>query len=464
MLVNFFILNPLFLPNDFKASRQTYDDYDEYEEDEEDQEDEEKQEEEEEKPSKEVLDYLKLREKFKERIRQKIKKENAAVAAPSHSTAKNGTTTDTKFGSFFGPSQRGKHVSSNAEMKFRSNEKPRKVVNEAGRSSVSHKMSMSTKPAKQIPESHLSRNAISRDQHVKKKVEYQKAIPSSRPKSSSSEPRKLQGEHQKTILPSRPKAYSSDPRQLQAKHQKTIPPSRPQASFSEPKRILGGHSGGVHRQPMVAKTSSLNTVTRKTPVVGGTKPSNMERAHLITKSQSSGQKNYSQQRREIPDMSKGKLVPKQMMPSSKPQLSKPPKQIQQRTTHEDIPKQKTLKRFSRNPFDDDDDDIDDPLSFLRNNLLSKYNSAKYQVDDDDDSDMEANFDDIMKEEQRSSRIARQEDEEELRLIEEEERRERMRKEAKRRKLQRYHYADAARFRVHWRDESGRMDPYGPNQI
>ena len=120
---------------------------------------------------------------------------------------------------------------------------------------------------------------------------------------------------------------------------------------------------------------------------------------------------------------------------------------------EEIKKRRPL----RNPFgDDDDDDIDDPMSFLRNKLLSKYvmphnfffisicslyslsilfiyvssslsflslppclsiflyatliiyffpslvfryQSSKYQ-DDGDDSDMEANFDDIMKEERR----------------------------------------------------------------
>uniref|UniRef100_A0A1D1XPW0 Protein SPT2 n=1 Tax=Anthurium amnicola TaxID=1678845 RepID=A0A1D1XPW0_9ARAE len=445
------------------SPHQSYDAYNDYEVDEDDREEEDDLQEEDEEPTKEVLEFLKLREQFKEKIRQKYRKENAALLGPTRSLVKNGPTTDTKFGSFFGPSQRviaprvieesksireakhivsrapsstssGKRVSSNAEVKSSSNSKPHKVVNEikrkvqtlketrdysfllsddtelpartdsaskdvsvpkadarSGQSLPPPKMSMSN-PGKQVPGSHLSKNSISRDHHMQKKAEYQK----------------------------------------------TAPPGRPKASTIEPRKLTNGKVGSGHSQPLVAKASSQGaaqvTVTMKPPAVGTKKPSNMERAPLSTKPHSVAQNNYSQQRREIQDVSKGKLLSKQTSSSSKPQPSKPSVQTPRRSGHEERPKQKPVKSHLRNPFDDDDDDIDDPMSFLRNKLLSRFNSSKYQVDDDDDSDMEANFDEIMKEERRSLKIARQEDEEQLLLIEEEERRERMRREAKKQKL------------------------------
>ncbi|GKC39989.1 chromatin SPT2 [Tanacetum coccineum] len=115
----------------------------------------------------------------------------------------------------------------------------------------------------------------------------------------------------------------------------------------------------------------------------------------------------------------------------KPMVSSNP-QIKQHSARPPVSaqqKQRPQKRPAR-PFDDDDEG-EQAISIIRN--MYRYNPNRYR-NDDDDSDMEAGFDDIMWEEKRSARIAAREDEEEAKKNKEEERRERMRKEAKRRKL------------------------------
>ncbi|CAI9110538.1 OLC1v1010586C1 [Oldenlandia corymbosa var. corymbosa] len=89
--------------------RIAYDDLDEYEEDGLDDgvegggEDEYEDEEEEPKPTKEVLDYLELRQKLKEQKKKELRKENGTVNG-SLREKKNLISRDS-FGSFFGPSQ-----------------------------------------------------------------------------------------------------------------------------------------------------------------------------------------------------------------------------------------------------------------------------------------------------------------------------------------------------------------------
>ncbi|XP_022894656.1 protein SPT2 homolog isoform X2 [Olea europaea var. sylvestris] len=131
-------------------------------------------------------------------------------------------------------------------------------------------------------------------------------------------------------------------------------------------------------------------------------------------SQSSVQKKPLIQRKESQETIKAKVIPRQPMSSSRPQVNPlPPKSSARGTLTDEHPKRKQMN---------DDDDIQ-AISMIRK--MFRYNPKKYR-DDDDDSDMEANFDDILAEERRSAQIARKEDEEQLRLIEEEERRERMR--------------------------------------
>uniref|UniRef100_A0A1D1Z0P1 Protein SPT2 n=1 Tax=Anthurium amnicola TaxID=1678845 RepID=A0A1D1Z0P1_9ARAE len=447
-------------------AHQSYDDLDEYETDDNSQEEEEAESEEEEKdpkPTKEEMEYLKMREKIKEKIRQKYRKENAAAFGPTYSRDKSGKATNAQFGTFFGPSQcviaprvieerrsiretqhivakppssfsGGKRASTSAEMKTVVSNKPHKTVNElktkvqtlksmrdysfllsddadipasakapvlqnvsnlasdnrSGQARLEARMSTG-KPVKRISDGHISKSSFSRDQ----------------------------------------------PGQIKAEHQKTAPPIRPKPSSKDPRKLVETKGGNGHGPSMVSKkfshAAAQDMVTKKASPAGLSK-ANIERIPSSMKPRSSAQDRSYEQRRQIQDVGRGKMLPKQTISSSKPQLPEPSKQVKQRSMHEDRPERKPARKPLRNPFDEDDDDIDDPMSFLRNNLLSRYNSSRYQADDDDDSDMEANFDEIMKEERRSLKIARQEDEEQLLLIEEEERRERMRREAKKQKL------------------------------
>lgn len=75
---------PFFLSKNFQPSYEDYDDYDGNEAEEDDEQEEDP------KPTKEVLDFLKLRDQFKEKIRQKYRKENAKTLGPNHSRDKNG--------------------------------------------------------------------------------------------------------------------------------------------------------------------------------------------------------------------------------------------------------------------------------------------------------------------------------------------------------------------------------------
>ncbi|KAH1238887.1 hypothetical protein GmHk_08G023468 [Glycine max] len=135
------------------------------------------------------------------------------------------------------------------------------------------------------------------------------------------------------------------------------------------------------------------------------------------------QKQSVEQRKDIRELYRPKMAPKQPVASSKPQINRPLKQNSVHTASQDRrPKPKAAKR----PFDDEEDEVD-VRNMIRN--MFNYNPNKF-VDDDDVDDMEAGFDEILREEKRSEMIAKKEDEEQLRLIEEEEERERRRKMAK----------------------------------
>uniref|UniRef100_A0A5B7ALY7 SPT2 chromatin protein n=1 Tax=Davidia involucrata TaxID=16924 RepID=A0A5B7ALY7_DAVIN len=144
--------------------------------------------------------------------------------------------------------------------------------------------------------------------------------------------------------------------------------------------------------------------------------------------QTSIPKRSLEQKKEIQVSSKAKLIPKQPMSSSRPQINKPPAKLSAHyTLREDRPKKKHVCQYS---------DDEEAISRMVRRMFG-YNPSKFAgCDDDDDSDMEANFDDIMREEKRSAKIAKKEDEEELLKIEEENRREWLRKEAKEHKLSR----------------------------
>ncbi|WVZ21056.1 hypothetical protein V8G54_008378 [Vigna mungo] len=130
-----------------------------------------------------------------------------------------------------------------------------------------------------------------------------------------------------------------------------------------------------------------------------------------------------EQRKDIRELNRPKMIPKQPVASSKPQISRP---LKHNSTHTASQDHRPKPKVGRQPFDEEEDEMD--ISNMIRSMFN-YNPKKF-VDDDDDDDMEAGFDEIMREERRSAQIARREDEEQLRLIEEEEERERRRRMAK----------------------------------
>ncbi|KAK4760917.1 hypothetical protein SAY87_005810 [Trapa incisa] len=137
-------------------------------------------------------------------------------------------------------------------------------------------------------------------------------------------------------------------------------------------------------------------------------------------------------RKNLPEADRGKFPSKPAMSSSRPQTQAQTAKTQNQITSHDRQLDKRPRKRPSRPFGDDDDDGATAISMIRK--MFGYNPQKFAGRDEDDRDMEANFDDILLEEKRSARIARKEDDEQLRLIEEEDRRERMRKMAKKRKM------------------------------
>ncbi|CAA7392356.1 unnamed protein product [Spirodela intermedia] len=474
------------------APYEAYGDYDDYEAEEDDKQEEDP------KPTKEVLDFLKLRDQFKEKIRQKYRKENATALGPNHSRDENGKASSNEFGSFFGPSQRviaprvieesrsireTEHIVSRGPPTTSASGvySPLRLANTTP--SLDRFLSLSLKhtffvgPQVRRPSSNAEREPLPRGKPYRVINETQRKVqtlketrdysfllsddadlpsqasgppkaatapaPSDRsgqglppPKTPVMKPPRQVPERQPSRNRAEPGLGQTRPMPKKVEHQRPAFPARPKVAPSEPRSApKGGSGGGGGGSHSAARPA---TVVRKptSSSAGEMRPSAMERAPLARAPSTSAS---AQQRREAQDGPRQRALPPPgaAASSSKPQaLRAPPRPIQRHGTEGNRrgEREKPSKGHLRNPFDDDDDDIDDPMSFLRNTLL--FQSSKYQDEDEDDSDMEANFEDIMKEEKRSSKIAKQEDEEQLRLIEEEEEREAKRREAKRRKLMR----------------------------
>lgn len=87
---------------DDNAGYDDYDEYDEYDGEGQEEEEAEYEEEEERKPTKEELEYLELRQRLKESIRKKMKKQGGNTQSSQEKKSK---LPYNDFGSFFGPSQ-----------------------------------------------------------------------------------------------------------------------------------------------------------------------------------------------------------------------------------------------------------------------------------------------------------------------------------------------------------------------
>ncbi|XP_020688889.1 protein SPT2 homolog [Dendrobium catenatum] len=436
------------------------DEYDDYEDEglEGEKEDEQKQEEER-KPSKEELEFLKLREKRKEIYRQKLKKQSAKDFGHSIQTQDGQrTSTNTKFGSFFGPSQ--PVIASRVLDESRSIRETQHIISKPSSSSGNQRVSAFASSERKLSEHHqpLKINEVKRKaQTLKDMRDYSFLLsddadlpdnkelqPASRHVSAPKPDARSAQAALKSKIPISGSLKSTSnghgiknalqtARPMQTKlPMKGTHLSRPLPSSSEPKKIPGGKVSGIGQSrsvvPKPLAVTSKVSVQSKVPVevMGANKPSSKSMNGLTlknnistTKPHSSTQNYYTEQKRASQAADRVKAAPKPAPPSS---TSQPPKPISSRNIRDESLKKKPVRRRS------DEDDDADAIQMIRN--MFRYNPSKYADADDDDSDMEADFSQIEREERRSSQIARKEDEEQLRLIEEDERRERMRKKHK----------------------------------
>ncbi|KAF5795350.1 putative chromatin SPT2 [Helianthus annuus] len=467
-----------------------YEDYEdeggEYEEEGEGYEEEE-EEEEDRLPTQEELEYLELRQKLKDSIRKKMKKDPSSDLAGSREK-KNKMPYD-NFGSFFGPSQpviaqrviqESKSLLENPHLAERFS-KPKTVENRNGSSTPAvskprpngqqpRRVDNSAKPKAKIqmlkntrdysfllsddaelpippknppksgpttrPEMHLSQRQPNNSGRTLSNGhrEERKSLPTSnqmRPKAGQQSQRLSAVSNGQQSQ--RPSAVSNG---QQSQRPSTV--GKLTSTSVDSRKQVGRNEGSGPGRPgpppgQKPLPSKMPAVVNKSKVI----PPPVSRGSIPTghKPQVSRplppiQKKPLEQKRDDRGSTKGNIIRKPVV-SSKPQMKQQPSRLPARPPASSHQREKLQKRPAR-PFDDEDDDKN-AISMIRN--MFGYNPNRYRgVNDDDDSDMEAGFDDIMMEEKRSARIAAKEDEEELRKIEEEERRERMRKAAKKRKL------------------------------
>ncbi|PIA38584.1 hypothetical protein AQUCO_02700059v1 [Aquilegia coerulea] len=446
-------------------------DLDEYEEDGEEEEEYE-EEEEERKPTEDELKFLEIRQKFKEALRLKNKKEMGSSLGNSRDKSRR--LPNDNYGSFFGPSQpviaqrvieESKSLLENRNLAARISNSGYGLSKRAPASTNSERRPVAREPPPRvIHESKMKAQKLknNRDYSFLLSEDSELPVPKKEPVSRNvsvpnSDARLAQAQHKsRQTMSNHSKPFSNGReerrsvpthRQMQTKsapHQMASGSKRPNMPLADSRKQLGGNSGTGPGRPtgqkglpskLSAPTKVSNqgpslTVERKASLVGTKKPAFGMQKEPLSRPHSSLQKPQLEQKRVIHEPEKARLKPKMSVASSKPQVNmiKPARQIAQRAS---MQVDHAKKRSGRPSFDDEEDE--DPSSIIRR--MFRYDPRKYVGrDDDDDRNMEANFDDIEREEKRSSRIAREEDEREARLIEEEERRERMRKEAKRRRL------------------------------
>lgn len=447
---------------------QSDEDLDEYEEEGEEADEDQYEEEEKEapKPTKEEVEYLELRQKLKESFRKQLKKDTGS-GHNSYQEKRKKLPYD-NYGSFFGPSQpviaqrviqesksllETQHLASLVTNSHHNNKKNSTSTNagsrpreQGHRPKVINELKVKAQKLKNTRDYSFLLSDDAEFPAPRKEPPPRKApVPNSESRSvqlpqksiplKSKPPLSNTGRQVPSIREERKPVSMNGQIQAKAGSQKLGSASKPNLMSVDSRKQLGTNNGAGPGRPVGPKS-----LPSKMPVASAEKKasapgarSSMSGLHKAppSKLHPSIPRQNLDQKRQFQDSNKGKMMPKQRVDSSRPQINKPLKQMSSHSTLSDHrPKKKPVRRYS----DDEDDDEDGKaISMIRR--MFGYNPNKYAGrDDDDDSDMEANFDDILKEERRSSRIAREEDERELRLIEEEEERERLRKLAKKRKL------------------------------
>ncbi|XP_042506896.1 protein spt2-like [Macadamia integrifolia] len=431
------------------------------------------------KPTKEELEYLELRQRIKESVRKKMKKEYAAGSKESLDNKKK--LPYDSYGSFFGPSQPviAQRVIQESKSLLENQHLASRISNHLVNKKASASITEEKKPALHAQTHRVINELKVKAQKLKDARDYSfllsddaelpappKVPPSRNVSVPSSDARSAQASLKSNKQPigkdgSRPVSNGREERkpisinrqiQSQARPHKAAPTSRPNLTSADPRKQLGSNTGNGPGRPVGPKgfPSKMSAPTKNTgtgpgrPVVPKGFPSKISAPTMekkapavVAKSNLAAvqkpalskvnplvQKKHLEQKREIREPHKARVMAKQAVPS-KPQV-KDPRQGPMRATK---PEYQPKKQPARRPFEDDDEL--DYTSMIRQ--MFRYNPDKYTGRDDDDSDMEANFDDILKEERKSARIAREEDEREFRLIEEEERREKMKKKLQQRK-------------------------------
>ncbi|XP_060675055.1 uncharacterized protein LOC107424990 isoform X1 [Ziziphus jujuba] len=443
---------------------------------------EEYEEEEDQKPTKEELEFLELRQSLKERIRKQMKKEGNSKQTKKESSSLCDNSFDKKkklpydnYGSFFGPSK--PVIAQRVIQERKSMLETKHLTPRVSKSSHGHSSSGSTTAGSKSGTPHQRTGVVNevktKAQKLKDTRDYSFLLsddaelpaPAKEPPRNlparNFEPRSAQvpmkskqsmgnrGGHGHGGHEERKSVSVNGHMHSTVSSNKLASGSKPNLTSMNSRKQLGSSNGNGPGRPLAPKVLPSNGNGPGRPLAPKGLPSKVAPSTLVKKAsapvskssmpvvhkppssklQSSFSKQQLEQRREVREPEKAKLLPKTPVGLSKPQcnieqIHKPQKPISSHHTYQDNrPKKKPVRSYS-------DDEDANAISMIRQ--MFGYNPAKFAGRDDDDlSDMEARFDDIMKEERRSAKIARKEDEEQLRLIEEEERRERL---AKKRRL------------------------------
>ncbi|KAB2617617.1 protein spt2-like [Pyrus ussuriensis x Pyrus communis] len=474
--------------DEYGQSGNEYEDYD-------DEEDGEESEEEDPKPTKEALKYLEFRERIKEQVRKKLKKEETGSSLANSSDKKKKLPND-NFGSFFGPSQpviaerviqerkslEIQHLTSSATnsvhkkkssgstsagSKSGSYDQNPKVINEAKTKvqkikdtrDYSFLYSDNAEPPASAKDRPPQNASVPNSEVRSSQMATSSKLPSANngrhvPSANNGRhvPSANNGRHVPSANNGRHVPSANNGRDVPGRRDERKPVSmngqmhskvgpnklssssrRPDATSMGSRKQLGSNSGNGPGRPLETKRlpskMPASTTERKASTTGLKNPMSGVPRPPPSKLQSSIPRQQLQQKKEVREPNKPKVLLKESSGLSRPQhVNKPQmqRQISSRSVSQERPPKK--KPMRRHP-DDDDPDLD-----FRSEIRKLFRQPERYASDDDDSDMEANFEDIMREERRSALIARKEDEEEARKIEEEERRERMAKLNRKRKF------------------------------
>ncbi|KAI3883616.1 hypothetical protein MKX03_016298 [Papaver bracteatum] len=427
------------------------------------------------KPTKEEVDFLKVRQQIKETMRKQMKKENASATGNSQERKRH------NYGSFFGPSQPviAQRVIQESKSLLENPHLAARVLNPHHRlqSKKSPTLAKATpRPGVRERPPKVANMEKQKAQILKDTRDYSflfsedaelpaptKLLPPRTGSAPNTDARsaQLSSKSPKSVSSSTSRPAVSGGHRMQSKpgQHKSSPGSRPDSTLGNHRKQLDssirngpGRSQGTNGFPsktsVQVKPSTLNktsvpdrarahTTDRNISLTGGKRLQTDMRKTVLPRphpsvsglqkplpkpqpSKSGMQRAPSkshpyEQRKDSRELDRSRLLPKQQVPSSTAPKVKTPKQLPP------APKDRRRNR-SMSP---------DPMEMIRK--ITGYNPNRFR-NDEDDSDMEVGFNDIMREERHSSRIAQEEDERERILIEQEEKeereRERMRKKRK----------------------------------